>query len=258
MFRRGHNPDVAALSALADGALPMPEARALEAHIAECDNCRAQLDGLRQVRSLLAAMPRAEAPRSFRLRQADVEAPSSAAAPARARPSIAPRLLPALSALGMIVFAVALGADITSNGGARSDGDGAGTLTMNAPLSSDAQEFDARTGAPVAGVAPPSAESATDTTGGAADEGTAGNDAATATDGAESMTKQADDATAAINAATADTPATREELAAAAAQDTRTDDGLGALFVIEIAALAVALGAGAVAVSMWARRRTTT
>ncbi len=271
LFRRGHKPDADALSALADGALPGAEARALEAHVAGCDACRTQLDGMRQVRTMLAAMPRAEAPRSFRLRQADVEA----AQPVRARPSVAPRLVPALSALGMIVFAVALGADITSNDGGQSNGsnDSVSSFQSDNPnaYSPDALESDARANQPAAAGVPPEAETAADNAGGA-DEGAQSDDDTnnTGADGgetqiAEGLPKVSDAATAAADTTAAnradlsDGTATREELEAASAIDTSTDDGdgLGALFIIEIAALAVALGAGAVAVSMWARRRGT-
>ena len=80
VLRRTHEPDIAALSALLDGRLDAAPRRRFEAHIAACDACRARLDGLRACARRCARCRRSNAPRSFRLRPADV----AGAAPARA------------------------------------------------------------------------------------------------------------------------------------------------------------------------------
>jgi anti-sigma factor RsiW len=51
----GHPAD--ALSAYVDGTLTPPEAAEIAAHLAECDHCRAVVDDLLTVRSLLRSLP---------------------------------------------------------------------------------------------------------------------------------------------------------------------------------------------------------
>ena len=63
---------------------------------------------------MLAAMPQADAPRSFRLRQADVEAP------ARPAPVFMPgllRALPAASGVAALAFVLVLATDLSTRGG---------------------------------------------------------------------------------------------------------------------------------------------
>ena len=55
------------LSAYIDGELPSAEAQQLEAHLASCAECRRELDELRQLRTLLRALPSPRPPRSFTL-----------------------------------------------------------------------------------------------------------------------------------------------------------------------------------------------
>ena len=55
------------LSAYLDGELSASEQQALARHLASCDTCGEQLDGLRQVRTLLRALPSPALPRSFTL-----------------------------------------------------------------------------------------------------------------------------------------------------------------------------------------------
>jgi hypothetical protein len=82
------------LSAYVDGELPAAERAALEAHLAGCARCAAELSELRQVAGLLRALPAARVPRSFTL---PVDAPSvvparstAPALPATPRPLPAP------------------------------------------------------------------------------------------------------------------------------------------------------------------------
>ncbi len=113
-LRGSHKPDAEALSALADGRLDPARARALETHMTACAVCAARLDELRRVKTMLAAMPQADAPRSFRLRQADVEAP------ARPAPVFMPGLLramPAASGVAALAFVLVLATDLSTRGG---------------------------------------------------------------------------------------------------------------------------------------------
>jgi hypothetical protein len=111
---RGHHaPDVEALSALADGRLDGDAMRALEEHVAGCAACAARLEELRSVKRMLAAVPAAEAPRSFRLRAANV-----GSARAAHRPASQPlRWAPALSGVAAVLFVAVLAADLSSNSG---------------------------------------------------------------------------------------------------------------------------------------------
>jgi putative zinc finger protein len=111
---RAHKPDIDALSALVDGALRAAEMQELEAHVAGCAVCSAELDGLRRVKSMLAALPQAEPSRSFRLRLADVEAPAPRS-PAPATGLL--RAMPALAAVAAFVFVAVLATDLSTRDG---------------------------------------------------------------------------------------------------------------------------------------------
>jgi anti-sigma factor RsiW len=77
------------LSAALDGMLTPDERAALDAHLAGCASCRRELEELRQVRSLLRAVPEPALPRSFLLPlEGDLPAPHATQSP---RPPIAPR-----------------------------------------------------------------------------------------------------------------------------------------------------------------------
>jgi hypothetical protein len=114
LLRRGHAPDIDALSAYVDGALDAGAARALQDHLSACPACVAELDGLRRVKALLAALPEAEPRRSFRLRQADVMAPP---APARAPAGGLLRAMPALAAAAAAIFVGVLATDLSTRDG---------------------------------------------------------------------------------------------------------------------------------------------
>lgn len=72
LLRREHKPDAVNLSAYLDGALDDARRAETESHVASCEVCRARVAELRALRADLAAMPHADAPRPFRLRQADL------------------------------------------------------------------------------------------------------------------------------------------------------------------------------------------
>jgi hypothetical protein len=123
-FSRKHTPDAEALSALADGRLGADEAASLRTHMASCAACTSRFGDLSRVQSMLGAMPRVEAPRSFRLRRADVEQP--ARVPAQAGGSgWTTRAMPALAGVATVLFVAVLAVDSASNDGtSRSGGDG--------------------------------------------------------------------------------------------------------------------------------------
>ncbi len=109
---RKHQPDIDALSEHIDGRLSAARSSELEAHISTCTACTDAHAELLEARALLAALPEVEHPRSFRLRQADIEAPVRT--PARGGSSAALRWAPACAAVSAVVFVVVLGADLAS------------------------------------------------------------------------------------------------------------------------------------------------
>lgn len=133
IFAFRHQPDRGALSAYLDGELKPARTAALEAHVAACAACASALEGLRDVRAALRDLPRAQPPRSFRLRPADVAAPAAATTRAVPAPPLAlMRAMPVLSAAAIIVFAVAITID-ASGGGSGTSERGAAPLSANAP-----------------------------------------------------------------------------------------------------------------------------
>jgi|CXWL01.1.fsa_nt_gi predicted anti-sigma-YlaC factor YlaD len=118
IFSNQHKPDIEALSAHLDGRLDAAQARAIKAHVAACDVCRPVLAQMQNLQVMLQAMPEVEAPRSFRLRQADVEAPTRVD-PSRAGGSAAMRWAPAFGGMAAALFVVVMGADLMTRGGGR-------------------------------------------------------------------------------------------------------------------------------------------
>lgn len=122
LFQRTHRPGAEQLSAYLDGRLDVAAAARIEAHVTACDACRNRLAELRATRDVLRSLPETEPPRSFRLRQSDVEAPL------RARP--APpmvRAMPMLGAAAVVVFVAVVGVDLS-----RSDGASQSTASLKA------------------------------------------------------------------------------------------------------------------------------
>lgn len=235
MFGRPHKPDVGALSALVDGALPPAAAAALEAHVAGCEACRAELAGLRAVRSMLSALPEAAAPRSFRLRRADVEAPARRSA----APPVWLRAMPALSAAALVLF-VALAAVDASRGG------GDTLRAMSAPgASKSAGEMADRNTAPLPS-APVAGGLSTDQS--APDAGEAPGATTDARVPGVAPPAEGTD----TYATSPEAPQPERGARPAAGDD---DGGIGALRAAEVASMIVAVAAAGLAAFTWARRR---
>lgn len=242
MLRRSHNPDAVALSALVDGALPAAEADALESHVASCDACRRELDGMRAVRAMLRTLPEHDAPRSFRLRRADVEAPVK-----RGSSPLWYRAMPALSAAALVAFATLVAVDASRSGGDES-------LTA---LSAPAAEMDGGEAARNAAPAPSGADA-----GGMAYDDSFG---ATAVAGTQPKSPpEADASTAAgvppdasfeAGASTAGDGPSTETTQATDSIEIDDDGGPGAMRIAQWAMLALAAGAATVAAVAWVKRR---
>ncbi|HEX6122642.1 MAG TPA: zf-HC2 domain-containing protein [Ktedonobacterales bacterium] len=158
------------LSAWLDGALPAEERAALEAHLATCAACQRELDGLRQVRALLRALPDPTPPRPFLLPldgELAMPAPptSHIARPAGMRvaprrwPRRAQRLGGLAAALGLALLGTSAllgghhGADSAattamSSSYAPAVGAGASTVTADARVPADSGQQHAPAGAP--------------------------------------------------------------------------------------------------------------
>lgn len=77
------------LSAYLDGELSASERQALAQHLASCDTCGEELDALRQVRTLLRALPSPALPRSFTLPETGALPTATFHAAERKRPRVA-------------------------------------------------------------------------------------------------------------------------------------------------------------------------
>ena len=97
MFWHRHPVSGSDLSAYVDGQLGEAARGRVDAHIDACASCREALAELRALRSAIRELPRASAPRSFSLREADVQ-------PLTPQPSGFSRAMPALSAVAMVAF----------------------------------------------------------------------------------------------------------------------------------------------------------
>lgn len=267
-----HAPDARSLSAYADGSLDARAASALDTHLATCTLCRERLEELRRVRALLGALPEAEPPRSFRLTRAMAAAPAPRPADARPAPwtgalGLLRPALPALSGVSLAVFAMLLAIDASGSGGGASDSDGAASVPAAAgirDLAAESQATDEAMAAPPeqdpAGRATAATAPASEPTGNFAADGTPlPAAAATQRDDAELPAPTVPPAAGALTgedkAATAptDVPGTGpEQVRATNARD--EDGGVDALRITEIAALLVAVAAGAGALVIWSRR----
>lgn len=223
---RRHQPDIDALSTQVDGRLGGAAAEALASHLETCGVCRARLEELRGVRDRLRAMRAAEAPRSFRLTRAMVDA-----APARRPQPAVVRWAPALGGTAAVVFAVLAAVDVSSSGG------GTGAMSL----------------ARQAAEAPPAAQQAgTPAAAGAATPEAIGADAraATADENAQLPAPAAPSGTPAVadsGSASVPTPsgnsALSSEQKAANERGGGTSNGRFALRVVEALVAAVAIGA---------------
>lgn len=154
------------LSGYLDNETSAREAERIRAHLDSCEDCRARFEGLRAVQSMLSALPRAVAPRSFVLspEQAGVQTPSRA--PAYVAPP-APRFrIPSFApAVALTFFLAVLAVDLAGSSVSQQEDSTAGGAAMSAPVRSSYNADDAgKQGgttlvAPQANV-PPVAESA--------------------------------------------------------------------------------------------------
>ena len=116
------------LSTYVDGQLEPPARDRLEAHIETCSPCRDALGELRALRSALQELPPATAPRSFALREADVQS--------QAKPSLTsarpPALLGGLASVALVAFVALVGVDVLGQPSTRDDADATRAMSAEA------------------------------------------------------------------------------------------------------------------------------
>ena len=100
-WRRKHNRLRGLLSAYSDAEVSDAEAREVEAHLSECEDCRLELAELRSTVGLLRALPQFAVPRSFALRESPVST--------RRTPPIVWTARLSTSAAGLLLVALLLG-----------------------------------------------------------------------------------------------------------------------------------------------------
>ena len=103
-FARRHPFGEEELSAYLDGRLSAAESARLDGHLSACEPCRRHLEELRAVVEGLRAVPSVPAPRSFALRQEQVEAPQ--------RPVVWAFGPAGAAAAALLVFVVLVGVDL--------------------------------------------------------------------------------------------------------------------------------------------------
>ena len=121
LFRRRLHATNDELNAYLDGALGGSVLERIRGHVDACAICQEALEGLRTVQASLRGL-RAQAPRSFALREAAVRpAPARApGGPARAMP-----LLSGVTAMALIAFFAVVSVDMAGDGGGRQTARGA-------------------------------------------------------------------------------------------------------------------------------------
>lgn len=157
----GHTPDIEVLSERLDGRLTSDQARLTDEHVASCKVCAAAMDELRGTRLLLSATPEVDAPRSFRLRAADV----ADRVPARTHGGFGlMRWSPALSGAAVAVLVVTIGINYVSSGGGSGSSSGRDASAPTGMLAADRAAATTEL-APAAGAAvtsPDAADTATE------------------------------------------------------------------------------------------------
>ncbi len=130
-LRRRHPIGDEELNAYIDGELDAAASSRVEAHMESCAACRETVGELRTVSQALQSLPRVQAPRSFALREVDVEP-----APARTAGWLAGAtpLLGGVAAVAFLAFFVLVGVDVTD----RSEDSDA--MSAGASLSSEMTE----------------------------------------------------------------------------------------------------------------------
>ena len=267
LFARKHRPDVEGLSAYVDGRLDATASAEIEAHVDGCEVCATELAGLRSVQTMLSSMGSVPAPRSFRVRQADLER-AGAATLGRAdrRPSGALAFAPALSALAVVLLVGVVWLDAgTRDGSDNNQQPSAERASAPAPqaaltqdsaggVAADTADGDAAS-TPLSGLAPPSDE-ASQGEDGQIEDSDDEEPASEASRGQDENFEASTAAPGAIEEQPAASPTGDDAQALTSDSEDDGDDGLRPGFLaLEIGLIALAVGAaGAFIYARWKRR----
>jgi anti-sigma factor RsiW len=231
------------LSAYADGRVASGERAQVDAHLESCAPCREALTELRALHQALSVMPKAARPRSFALREADVQAPSRAAGGPLAA---AMPMLSGVTMAAFVAFAVLVGVDVSGDG---SSGDRSASSAGFLSAGED------RSPAPQALEQPE--EASDDATRGAGSDATAeGSPASGQTYVVTATAKAATYSYNSIGDAFSPTLAPSATPPQPEAASQADEDGGGALRAAQIATAALGLVAGGSLAMVWWRRRT--
>jgi hypothetical protein len=262
-LRRKHEVSNEELSALIDGQLAPDVSARVERHAAACAACAEKLSDLRSLRSTLADLPRAAAPRSFAVREADVRA---AAAVTSDRWGRTQAVMSAATAAVFIAFGVLVAVDASPSMPSLSSSDEDGAGDSSGPLSeapaAEGSGAESEGGAFVPGGATPhsvedslGAGQATSVPKEAADGDTASRPTDEATSGGELSYDQNDSPRVPGNIAVTPTPPLPATEPPEDAADAGGDDGPEGLRIAQAALAATGLVClGGLAFVWWRRR----
>ena len=122
------------LSEYLDGRLPAGELARVDRAVAQCADCREELESLRETRSLLQSLPQFELPRSFVFSEAPAVSPARSAEPGRRvafrMPGWAYAGAAAVAGVAAVLIVVAAGSDLWFSGAADEPSE---TMAMSAP-----------------------------------------------------------------------------------------------------------------------------
>jgi hypothetical protein len=273
-LRRSH-PGLDVLSGCAEEDSRAAAESALATHLAACAECQSRIEELRDVRVALRSTPAADVPRPFRLRLADVESSAAARTPSYGAGVL--RLMPAMSALAVVLFAALVGADWLANrdGGsasfsARALNDSPRTAASNAPAAAPASPQAASKSEAGVGAATPTALTSALAPGAAAAPTAGERQAApgaadmaappigTAPGTFVSPSPSSTEAAQAYDAAQGGQPPRVPEARDTQVAPPATDDGWSALRIAEVILAGLAIVTGGIAAWRWMRSREVT
>jgi hypothetical protein len=247
-----------------DGRLDPRVRGEFEAHMAGCAACTEAVAGVTATRTLLAALPEREPPRSFRLTPEMASEPAGPAMPApkpSPRPAWAMRSAQALAGLAAVGLVTVVSIDLSQD-------DGGGDASMSTLSAEEAQPLTAETTAGDAGSAPAQSESAlpshSESDGSAEDDGTGPEDfsnepaaEAPPASGDDDAGGDANERQSQVGEGTADAAGGDAELQAISAEAPGTsDDGNTSLVAVEAAMGGLLVAAlAAIGFLAWQRRR---
>ncbi len=244
-FGRQNHCSEADLSAYLDAQLPDAAKQRCDAHLTACGDCREALDGLSAVRSSLRQLPQAAAPRSFRLREAQVEVIRSR------QPAFIVRVMPQLSGISVVSLVAFLAlVGINASGGVGvGDGD---SDSSGASLTRSLQEDAAASNSPPDSDTLEASEASPDATSEPLPQGATRNGTNDAFSGDDALSAEATRTAAAQFAPDPVSEGEDGDGTASSASNVSDDSNTG-LYIAMALTAALALASGSLAFAAWRR-----